>query len=103
MASAPQPATSATDSLVDQLRRARQWAWQVHDHRVPGAARDLSWALIQLARDHDPDTYSPWARVPALEPAQMNGALSLAGDIARLIRKADELQPMLVRKGGAGQ
>ena len=87
----------ATNALVDQLRRARQWAWGVFDHRVPGAARDLAWALIAMARDHDPETYSPWLRVGALEPAQLTQALDLAADIARLVRKADELQPMLVR------
>ena len=92
-----------TDALVEQLRRARQWAWGVFDHRVPGAARDLAWALIALARDHDPDTYSPWLRVGALDPAQLIRALSLAGEIARAIRKADELQPNLVRNGEAGR
>ena len=89
----------ATNALVDQLRRARQWAWGVFDHRVPGAARDLAWALIAIARDHDPETYSPWLRVGALETAQITKALELATDIARLVRKADELQPMLVRDG----
>lgn len=44
------------NALVEQLRRARLWAWSVHDQRVPGAARDLSWALIAFTRDHDPDT-----------------------------------------------
>ena len=93
----------ATDALVDQLRRARLWAWGVFDQRVPGAARDLAWALIAMARDHDPETYSPWSRVGALETAQQILALELATDIARLIRKADELQPMLVRDGEVGQ
>lgn len=92
-----------TNALVEQLRRARQWAWGVFDHRVPGAARDLAWALIALARDHDPETYSPWLRVDALESAQLSQALELAADIARLIRRADELQPMLVRDGEVGQ
>ena len=87
------------NALVEQLRRARQWAWGVFDHRVPGAARDLAWALIALARDHDPETYSPWLRVGALESAQLTQALDLAADIARVIRRADELQPMLVRDG----
>lgn len=85
------------NALVEQLRRARQWAWGVFDHRVPGVARDLAWTLIALARDHDPETYSPWLRVGALETAQQILALELATDIARLVRKADELQPMLVR------
>ena len=92
-----------TNALVEQLRRARQWAWGVFDHRVPGAARDLAWALIALARDHDPETYSPWLRVGALESAQLTQALDLAADIARVIRKADELQPMLVRDGEVGR
>ena len=92
-----------TNALVEQLRRARQWAWGVFDHRVPGAARDLAWALIAMARDHDPETYSPWLRVGALETAQQILALELATDIARLIRKADELQPTLIRDGEAGQ
>ena len=92
-----------TNALVEQLRRARQWAWGVFDHRVPGAARDLAWALIALARDHDSETYSPWLRVDALESAQLSQALELAADIARLIRRADELQPMLVRDGEVGQ
>ena len=91
------------NALVEQLRRARQWAWGVFDHRVPGAARDLAWALIALARDHDPETYSPWLRVGALESAQLTQALDLAADIARVIRRADELQPMLVRDGEAGR
>ena len=64
-----------TNALVEQLRRARQWAWGVFDHRVPGAARDLAWALIALARDHDPETYSPWLRVDALESAQLRKEL----------------------------
>ena len=88
---------------MEQLRRARQWAWGTFDNRVPGAARDLAWALIALARDHDPETYSPWLRVDALESAQLSQALELAADIARLIRRADELQPMLVRDGEVGQ
>ena len=87
----------ATDALVEQLRRARQWAWGVFDRRIPGAARDLAWALIAMARDHDPETYSPWLRVGALETAQLTKALELATDIAQLVRKADELQPTLVR------
>lgn len=91
--------TFEANGLVEQLRRARQWAWGVFDRRVPGAARDLAWALIALARDHDPETYSPWLRVGALESAQQILALELATDIARLICKADELQPMLVRDG----
>ncbi len=95
--------TVETTGLVEQLRRARKWAWGVFDHRVPGAARDLAWALIAMARDHDPETYSPWLRVGALETAQQILALELATDIARLIRKADELQPMLVRDGKVGQ
>jgi hypothetical protein len=92
-----------TNALVEQLRRARQWAWGVFDHRVPGAARDLAWAMIAMARDHDPDTYSPWLRVEALEPDRLTRAIELANDIARLIRKADRLQPHLVRNGEAGQ
>jgi len=75
----------------------------VHDRRVPGAARDLAWALIGLARDHDPDTYSPWLRAGALEPAQLAKAIDLATDIARVIGKADRLQPNLVRDREAGQ
>lgn len=92
-----------TNALVEQLRCARQWAWGVFDHRVPGAARDLAWALIGMARDHDPETYSPWLRVGALESAQLTKALELAADIARLVRKADELQPMLVRDREVGR
>lgn len=92
-------ANHATNALVEQLRRARQWAWGVFDQRVPGAARDLAWALIAMARDHDPETYSPWLRVGALEPDRMTKAIDLAADIARLIRKADKLQPHLVRDG----
>ena len=84
--------------LTDHICRARLWAWTVHDDRIPGAARDLAWALIGLARDYDPATYAPWSQTEALEPAQMNEALSLAIEIARLIRKADALQPHLVRK-----
>lgn len=95
--------TVETNGLVEQLRRARQWAWGVFDHRVPGAARDLAWALIAMARDHDPETYSPWLRASALETTQQILALELASDIARLIRKADRLQPHLLRDGGAGQ
>ena len=91
------------NGLVEHLRRARQWAWGVFDRRVPGAARDLAWALIALARDHDPNTYSPWLRVNALEPGQLIQAANLAADIARLIRKADRLQPHLVRDGEAGR
>ena len=83
--------------LAEQLRRARLWAWGVFDQRIPGAARDLAWALIAMARDHEPETYSPWLQVGALETAQQILALELATDIARLVRKADELQPMLVR------
>lgn len=93
----------STNALVEQLRRARQWAWGVFDQRVPGAARDLAWALIVMARDHDPETYPPWLRVGALETAQQILALELATDIARLIRKADDLQPTLIREGEAGQ
>ena len=96
-------AKPGTNALVEQLRRARQWAWGVFDQRVPGAARDLAWALIAMARDHDPETYSPWLRVGALESAQLTQALDLAADIARVIRKADELQPMLVRDGEVGR
>lgn len=88
-------------SAPDHLLRARQWAWAIFDHRVPGAARDLAWALIGLINDHDPKTYSPWLKVDALEPARQADAIRLAGDIARLIQKADELQPHLVR-GGEG-
>ena len=91
------------NSLVEQLRRARKWAWGVFDNRVPGAARDLAWALIAMARDHDPETYSPWSRVGAVEPDRLTQALDLAADIARLIRKADRLQPSLVRNAEAGQ
>ncbi len=96
-------ATPESNALVEQLRCARQWAWGVFDRRVPGAARDLAWALIALTRDHDPETYSPWSRVGALEAAQLFQALDLASDIARLIRKADRLQPNLVRDGEAGR
>jgi hypothetical protein len=92
-----------TKALVEHLRRARKWAWAVFDNRVPGAARDLAWALIAMARDHDPETYSPWSRVGALEPDRLIQALDLAADIARLIRKADRLQPSLVRNAEAGQ
>lgn len=91
------------NALVEQLRRARKWAWGVFDNRVPGAARDLAWALIAMARDHDPETYSPWSRVGALEPERLFRALDLAADIARLIRKADDLQPSLVRNAEVGQ
>lgn len=91
------------DSLVEQLRRARHWAWSVFDHRVPGTARDLAWALIALARDHDHETYSPWLRVAALEPSRLAQALDLATAIARLIGEADKLQPDLVRDGKAGE
>lgn len=91
------------NALVEQLRRARQWAWSVHDQRVPGTARDLAWALIALTRDHDPETYSPWLRVGALKPAKLVQAIDLAADIARVIGKADRLQPNLVRDGRAGQ
>lgn len=87
------------NALADQLRRARQWAWGVHDQRVPGAARDLAWALIAMARDHDPETYAPWLRTEALAPERLSQAIDLASDIARLIRKADALQPNLVRNG----
>ncbi len=96
-------ANHATNGLVEQLRRARQWAWGVFDQRVPGAARDLAWALIAMARDHDPETYSPWLRVGALEPDRMTKTIDLAADIARLIRKADKLQPHLVRDGEVGR
>ena len=96
-------AKTETNTLVDQLRCARQWAWAVFDNRVPGVARDLAWALIAMARDHDPETYSPWLRVGALETAQQILALELAADIARLVRKADELQPTLIRNGETGQ
>lgn len=96
-------ASPKANALVEQLRRARQWAWSVHDQRVPGTARDLAWALIGLVRDHDPETYSPWLRVGALEPAQIVQAIDLAADIARVIGKADKLQPNLIRDGGAGQ
>jgi len=89
---------SKRDALVEHLRRARQWAWDVHEHRVPGVARDLAWALIELVRDHDPETYSPWSQARALEPEHLNQALELAAELARLIRKADKLQPHLIRK-----
>ena len=88
---------------TEYLQRARIWVWEVCEHRRPGAARDLAWALIGLARDHDPETYSPWLVVSALEPATLSLAINLANDIARLIRKADALQPNLVRKKGADQ
>ena len=90
------------DALAERLHRARQWAWGVFDYRVPGAARDLSWSLIALARDYDPETYSRWPRAHALEPEHMVQALDLATDIAGLIRKADKLQPNLIRSGGVG-
>ena len=89
--------------LAEQLRRARLWAWGVFDQRVPGAARDLAWALIAMAGDHDPETYPPWLQVGALDTAKQMLALELATDIARLVRKADELQPTLVRDGEVGQ
>ena len=92
-----------TNELVEQLRRARRWAWSVFEHRVPGTSRDLAWALIAMSRDHDPDTYSPWLKVDALEPKQLIQAIDVASDIVRVIRKADLLQPHLVRDGEAGQ
>jgi hypothetical protein len=94
---------SEADALVEQIRRARQWAWDVFDHRVPGVARDLAWALIELARDHDPETYSPWLQASALEADRLALALDLAADISHLIRKADRLQPRLVREGEAAR
>lgn len=99
----PTTVQSSMEALVEQLRRARHWAWQVFDHRVPGAARDLAWALIALTRDHDPDTYGPWLRVDAVEPSRLAQALDLATAIARLIREADGLQPGLVRDEETGR
>lgn len=90
------------EALTDQLRRARVWAWSIFELRAPGTARDLAWATINLARDHDPDTYSPWLNVPALEPEALRRAVDLASDIARLIRKADTLQPHLMIKPKRG-
>ena len=93
--------TGSTDNvaqLSEHIHRARIWAWSVHDARGMGVARDLAWALICLARDYDPATYAPWSQANALEPAQMNKALNLATGIARLIRRADALQPHLVRE-----
>lgn len=89
--------------LIENLRRARAWAWDIHDQRVPGVARNLAWAMIGLASDHDPEPYGPWSKAKALEPSQLVAALSLMTDIARLVRKADELQPNLVRGGEVGQ
>lgn len=89
--------------LVESIRRARIWAWKVHGQRIPGPARDLAWSMIGLTNDHDPFTYGPWSKATALEPDQLIAALDLATEIARLIRKADELQPSLVRGGEAVQ
>lgn len=91
------------NAIAEHLRRARQWAWTVFDYRVPGVSRDLAWSLIALARDHDPETYSPWLNVEALEPAKLAQALGLATEIARLIRNADRLQPNPICDGGAGR
>lgn len=97
----PSPADSS--ALVERLRQAHKWAWHVFESRNPGVARDLAWALTGLARDHDPDTYVPWSRPRATEPAQLVQALELAGEIARAIRTADGLQPHLVRNGEVGR
>lgn len=94
---------SDTHALGDQLRRAKLWAWIVFNNRVLGVSRDLAWTLIALVRDHDPANYSPWFKVEALEPVKLAQALDVATEIARLIRKADRLQPHLVRDGRAGQ
>ena len=85
---------------TEYLQRARIWAWEVCEHRRPGTARDLALALIGLSRDHDPETYAPWLVIPTFEPATLSLAINLANDIARLIRKADALQPSLVKKKG---
>ena len=91
------------NTLAEQLCRARQWAWGVFDNRIPGASRDLAWALIGLCRDFDPQTYNPWLHVLALEPETMAAALDLAGDVARLIRRADALQPQRIRERETSQ
>lgn len=90
-------------TLVERLRQARQWGWYVHDHRVPGVARDLAWALIGMTRDHDPDTYKGCPRVDALNPQRLGDVLDLAAGIAGLIAEADQLQPHLIRDKGVGQ
>lgn len=87
---------SSTDELVEKLRRARSWAWSVHDNRIPGVARDLAWALVALARDHDLETRSPYHAPLTLEPEILERAIDLARNIARIIIKADALQPHLV-------
>lgn len=97
------PSTTDVDALVEYLHRAGRWAWHVFDHRVSGIARDLAWALANLARDHDPDLSSPWMSDQASQAERLTQALDLAADIARLIRKADKLQPHLIRKEEAGQ
>lgn len=96
-------ATISTDAMVEHLRRARLWAWDVFDHRTSGVASELAWALIGLARDHDPDTYSPWLAARCLEQDRLKQAIELANGIARLIRKADALQPHLIRDRKAGE
>lgn len=82
--------------LIAHLRRARIWAWEVFNQRRPGPSRDLAWSLINLAKDHDPDTYSPWLKICALEPEALRQAIELAHEICRLIRKADAHRPDLI-------
>lgn len=92
-----------TERMLDHLRRARKWAWDLHGARKPGAARDLAWTITQLVADHDPETYSPWLNVRALEADNLRLAIDLVNSIVRAIRMADALQPHLIRKTEANQ
>lgn len=114
--SAPDPMACELggNALAERLRRARLWARATSDHRLPGVSRDLAqalvnltytrdfeWALIRLTSDNVADPRPPKAN--DVELSRMAAAIELAGDIARLIQKADEFQPHLVRNGEAAR
>lgn len=81
--------------LAQELERARVWAWEVHDARIPGAARDLAWALICHARSYQPE------RLSDVDLPTLQGAVQVARAIAKLIKQADVFEPQCIRSAAA--
>ncbi len=86
------------EEQINRLDHARTWARGIYNTRAPGVAYDLANALIGLANDHSPWTYTEGLDAVALDDERIAAAYEMSRDIARLIRKADALQPQAVRE-----
>ena len=81
--------------LAQELERARLWGWEIHDNRIPGAARDLAWTLVSHARSYQPE------RIGDANLSELVGAVQVARAIAKLIKQADAFEPQCVREKAA--